>query len=158
LVVQLDRLEVALEPPPRFEDLEPVLRCLFAAQLGRLGDVPPAPDDDRVAALHVLLLEVRVGHLAREEPRAVLGLLEPSLLAHRTALAALQLVERPRPVHASDVSSARPAATLAVPATRDCPRVTAETAVTSRRAQAVYERKPVRPATSQGQSLGHGLR
>src|SRR5438128_12504 len=68
-------------------------------ELGRLGHVPPAPDDDRIAALDLRALQIRVGDLAREEADAVLGLVGAALDAHRTAIPALELVELGWPLH-----------------------------------------------------------
>ena len=65
----------------------------------RIGELEPGPSDS-IADVE----GVRVGHVTREEPCAVLGLLGPALPAHRTADAAFELVERRRPVHAPDVS------------------------------------------------------
>src|SRR5262249_54755400 len=79
VVVQLDRPEVALDPPPRLDHLEPVLRRLLARELGRFGNVAASPDHDRIAALNVLL-EVRIRDLAGKEACAVLGLFRASLL------------------------------------------------------------------------------
>src|SRR4029079_14852598 len=96
----------ALCPPAPLGQLLPVLRGLLGRELGRLGDMAAAPDHDRVAPLQVFSLQVGVGALAGEEARAVLGLLRPSLRAHRTALAAAQLVELLWPLHPADVSIA----------------------------------------------------
>jgi hypothetical protein len=51
--------------------------------------VAPAPDDDRVSALTPVLLEVRIGDLADEDPHAEIVLVGAAVLAHRAALAAL---------------------------------------------------------------------
>src|SRR6266545_7294837 len=86
------------------QDLAPVLDRLLLVELGGLGHVPAAPDDDRVAALDVRPLEIGVRDLAGVDANAVAGLLRPSLLAHGAALTALQRVELRRPVHCSDVT------------------------------------------------------
>src|SRR6266545_1980968 len=86
------------------QDLAPVPDRLLLVELGGLGHVPAAPDDDRVAALDVRPLEIGVRDLAGVDANAVAGLLRPSLLAHGAALTALQRVELRRPVHCSDVT------------------------------------------------------
>src|SRR5439155_7003443 len=104
VVVQLDGLQALLDPAPGLENLPPVLRRLVFGELRRLGDVPPAPDHDGIAALDVPLLEVDVRDLAREEAGAVFGLVGAALAAHRAALTLLERVERLWPLHAADVS------------------------------------------------------
>ena len=99
LVVDLDGSEVPLERLPDRDDLAPVGRCLLIRQLRRLGDVPAAPDHDRVAALHARSLQVGVGDLAGEDAEPEPRLVRPSFRAHRAALAATERVELGRPLH-----------------------------------------------------------
>src|SRR6266545_4722887 len=104
LVVQLHRLEMLLERPADPEELFPVRVRLLVRELGGLGDVAATPDDDRVPALDAGLLQVRVRDFAGKEAGAVRSLVGPALAAHRTALSALELIERLRPLHAASIA------------------------------------------------------
>src|SRR5581483_12436150 len=70
-------------------------------ELGRLDDVTPAPDDNRVPALDRRPLEVCVRDLAGEEAKPVRRLVGPSLLAERTPLPTLERLEASGPFHSA---------------------------------------------------------
>src|SRR5439155_23578651 len=88
----------------------PILSGLGVAELGRLGDVAAAPDDDAVAALpDVGLLQVAVRGVAPVHPDPELVLVGAALGAHRAAFAAdasLPIVG-PGPRHRPSISHTR---------------------------------------------------
>jgi len=81
-----------LERARDFEDLAQIRRRVRVAELGEVGDVSAAPDDDRVAGLaDVAADEICVGDAARENARVAMRVVRPAFGAHRTALASLAL-------------------------------------------------------------------
>ena len=90
------------------EKLAPIRRSLVLRQFRRLGNVPSAPDHDRVAALDSRALQVGVGDVARQDPESETSLVRPPLGAHRAAFAASERVELGRPLHGRIILGAMP--------------------------------------------------
>jgi len=84
---------VRLERARDGDHVAEVRRRVGVAELGRIGDMSAAPDDDRVAGLtDVAANEVGIGDAASEDPRVPVRFVGTFLRAHRTALSGAPLV------------------------------------------------------------------
>ena len=86
--VQLRGAKLRFDRAGDGEHLPQVGRRVRVGELGGVGHVPPAPDDDGVSGLtHIATHQICVGDAAGEDSRVAVGLVRPALVAHRTALA-----------------------------------------------------------------------
>src|SRR5215207_10169609 len=81
------------------EDVAPETRRLVVSQFCWFDDMAPSPDDDHITALNARPLQVGICEATREHANAKRIVIGPPLLAHRTAVATPNFVERPRPGH-----------------------------------------------------------